>query len=302
MLDLAGRAKHTWRMRLVLFLLLLPPVFSLATYAVFWWVNWRAGLGARVRGAYGGVLRPTAVAAWHSTMTVFLQYALYPLGLLDGFFNARASGRGTHVLLIHGLNHNAAAWLFYRYRLRRAGLTNVRTWSYNSLTRSAPELVSGATAEVQRVLRQNPDRKVLLVGHSLGGLIVRAVAASPELSGRVAGAVTIGTPWRGSVLARLGVGRLAHSLRPHAAFIRRLAALPLPADVAGLSLYTLMDNMVLPLDSLDCPLPHWQREDVGPTSHVALLYHPRTARRTVEFLCSHAQSGDDACRVFSSES
>lgn len=285
----------------LLFLILLAPTFSVLTYVMYVWVNGRAGLLGRLRTGYGGVFRPVLVAACHSVCTVLLQYALYPLGLLERPLNARASGRGTPVLLIHGLNHNAAAWLFYRRHLKQAGLTNVRTWSYNSLLRSAPELVAEATEEIARVLEVNPGRKVLLVGHSLGGLIVRGAIASPRLSGRVAGAVAIGSPWGGSVLARLGVGRLAHSLRPHAAFIRRLQLLDVPQDVPGLSLFTLTDNMVLPLNALDCTVPGWTSEDVGPTSHVALLYHRRTARRTVEFLCEHAQAGDDACPTLSSE-
>jgi pimeloyl-ACP methyl ester carboxylesterase len=57
--------------------------------------------------------------------------------------------------------------------------------------------------------------RIHLVGHSLGGLIVRrALAASAALSGQTASAVTIASPHRGAPLARIAPGRCARIMHP----------------------------------------------------------------------------------------
>ena len=56
-----------------------------------------------------------------------------------------------------------------------------------------------------------PDEPVHLVGHSMGGLDARALAADPAWSGRILSVTTIGTPHLGSAIAdfaKLRVGRI----------------------------------------------------------------------------------------------
>jgi triacylglycerol esterase/lipase EstA (alpha/beta hydrolase family) len=58
-----------------------------------------------------------------------------------------------------------------------------------------------------------PDGKINLIGHSMGGLDSRYLAATPDFADRVASVTTIGTPNRGSM-----IGDIATGLVPDAAF------------------------------------------------------------------------------------
>jgi triacylglycerol lipase len=56
-----------------------------------------------------------------------------------------------------------------------------------------------------------PDSKVNLVGHSMGGLDARYLAARPEFTERVASVTTIGTPNLGSSIGDLALGLMPES-------------------------------------------------------------------------------------------
>ncbi len=105
------------------------------------------------------------------------------------------------VALVHGIWMTGLEMSLLRYRIRRCGY-RTRLFHYASLRRSPAE----NAAALARLLRQLEDRRVHLVGHSLGGLVICHLLADrpPPNIGRV---VMLGSPLRGSALAR----RLARS-------------------------------------------------------------------------------------------
>jgi len=54
-----------------------------------------------------------------------------------------------------------------------------------------------------------------------------------------------------------------------------------------LALVSPVDNMVLPAANL-LPPPGWERAQVPPMGHVAMLYRPEPARLAADFLRKHA--------------
>ena len=53
--------------------------------------------------------------------------------------------------------------------------------------------------------KHSVDGELILFGHSVGGLVARALAARPEMQGRVKKIITVGTPHRGAHVADLGL-------------------------------------------------------------------------------------------------
>ena len=259
-------------------LILCFPAFS---YIYYLRDNRRDHLLAFLRGKYGSSVAPLLRGYFSSVLSQGMMLLCLPLGL---FPNRRPIRQGSPVLLIHGLHHNDSAWLVFAPRLRRQGYRNLHLLSYNTLTRTYPELVVEAAREAERILAANPGKKLMLVGHSLGGLVIRGMLANPDLAPRIGAAVTLGTPYRGSTLADLGMCRLARSLRPQHPMWRDIERLDCPPCPPVLAVYSLVDNMVFPSSSLEPPCPTWRTYICPPISHVALLYHPSVFRRALAFI------------------
>jgi pimeloyl-ACP methyl ester carboxylesterase len=106
-------------------------------------------------------------------------------------------------VLIHGVESDAAIWDDLRAFLQdQRPAPQVATFSYPN--DEAVERIAGALAARLRALGDQP---LLLVGHSMGGLVARAVVEDPALDpGTVRALVLIGTPNQGSSLAGLRFG------------------------------------------------------------------------------------------------
>ncbi|WP_231038992.1 esterase/lipase family protein [Nitratidesulfovibrio oxamicus] len=188
------------------------------------------------------------------------------------------------VLLIHGLYHNVTAWTLYRRWLMQAGFTRVYCHGYSSWHTEFGLLVDELDETVRDLLAAYPDERPLLMGHSLGGLLIRGWLADSANQQLVAGAVTLGTPHQGSTLARLGAGRLARSLAFRGALIRELEATEAPSDVPCVALYSPIDNMVVPQEGLHVTTPGWTLRASPAVSHIWMLWDRNTARLAIESL------------------
>lgn len=105
--------------------------------------------------------------------------------------------RKTRVILIHGLHQTAWVMRPLAKRLQAAGFDTYQ-YSYRSMRDS----IKTNSARLNHWLEKNhhPDHPIDLVGHSLGGLIIRDfVAQYPKW--QIGHCVTLGTPHVGSVCA-----------------------------------------------------------------------------------------------------
>jgi pimeloyl-ACP methyl ester carboxylesterase len=149
---------------------------------------------------------------------------------LPGFFVAADDGTAVHVqvdepetrppegtptlVFCHGYALSSDSWYFQRSALR--GRFRMVFWDQRGHGRSAMGAAGTATidhlgADLWAVLREAvPDGPVVLVGHSMGGMTVMALAdQAPDLFGsRIRGVVFVSTSAGGSGLGR--VGRRVH--------------------------------------------------------------------------------------------
>ncbi|KAB1439038.1 alpha/beta fold hydrolase [Pseudodesulfovibrio senegalensis] len=249
-------------------------------YVLFWISNTRSGDMELVRQGLDGRALPHVLCGLVSAMLSELGVLLMlPLGLI---FPARA-GRGTPVIFVHGLYHNPTAWLWFRILLGRAGYRNFHAFGYNSFTRPFENAVDDLAEVMENVLRDNPERTVVLVGHSLGGLVCRMAASRPEFSGRVGALVALGSPHGGSVLAALGLGPMARGLYPGKAVIRAVEQCR-DMQAPKLAVYSLVDDYVLPLSGLRVGRHDWNEQVCSPVSHVSMLFSQDVAWRVAAFL------------------
>lgn len=199
----------------------------------------------------------------------------------------------TSVVTVHGLWMRGASMAALKRRLEPLGL-RVASFGYHSVTRSLADNAAALADFIERM----PGDRVHLIGHSLGGVLIRDALARSALQ-RIGRVVCLGSPLRGSRtaarLARLPGGRAAigKCLAEHndrggfqswgtpvevgsiagrvpLGFGRLLGPFPEPNDgtvaVAETTVEGLRDHVVLPV------------------SHVALLWSTLVAEQVEYFL------------------
>jgi pimeloyl-ACP methyl ester carboxylesterase len=157
------------------------------------------------------------------------------------------------VLLVHGYAATESVWTPLRHALAEAGFGHIVSLNYNSFATDPAAVSAELTHEALRALAAARAPRVHLIGHSLGGLIVRyALAASAVLSSQTASAVTIASPHRGVSLARIAPGRCARIMhRGRSAVLPEVEA---PRPVRWLAYYSDGDRVVPPASArLDDP-------------------------------------------------
>jgi pimeloyl-ACP methyl ester carboxylesterase len=113
------------------------------------------------------------------------------------------------VVLVHGYAGSEAVWNTLRLALREAGFGYLVSLDYSCFAIDAAEVSNELLRQARVALARTGSPGIHLIGHSMGGLIVRQALMHRRLADVTASAVTIGTPHRGAPLARLAPGRCA---------------------------------------------------------------------------------------------
>ena len=179
----------------------------------------------------------------------------------------------TPVLLVHGYIHNRSAFLAMSRQFKRAGFRYVDGFNYNALTDGIPEAAARLGAEVERVLTATGATRVLIVGHSMGGMVARYYVQ--ELGGEdtVDTLITLGSPHRGTYASYVGLGAATAQLRPRSELLARLDASARPGPVRWIAYWSDLDIFVTPVSHarLDHPALGAHNVRVRDTGHLSLL-------------------------------
>ena len=230
-------------------------------------------------GTYEGTLREAI-----STAQCLLWY---PRGLIEAALTT-GSPCGDHtldtpVLLAHGYGHNRSGWFIVDRHLRRAGFTSVHTFNYNPLLHDVPEIAERLADRIELVKAITGSDRVHVVGHSLGGIVLRWYVQEMEGHANIATAITIASPHRGTLAAKAVPGRTARQLTPGSWVIRRLEESARPSSVRWVAYYSNLDALVLPSSSAKIEAAALDATNVlvKDTGHLAVLLSPDVAASIV---------------------
>jgi triacylglycerol esterase/lipase EstA (alpha/beta hydrolase family) len=181
------------------------------------------------------------------------------------------------VLLVHGFVCNRGLWLplarlleTQGYRVHSISLEPV----WGSIDEYLPQMHKAFADLTQG------HQAVVMVGHSMGGLVIRNFLRSMDTQqrGQVAHVITLGTPHHGTVHARFGQGHNAAQMRRNSPWLQTLLAdekrrggLGVPATLV-LSHH---DNIVAPQAD---QVPAWPTPvklvALSGVGHLSLAFHP----------------------------
>ena len=185
------------------------------------------------------------------------------------------------VVFVHGFFCNRAFWSPWMSRLKTTG----RVFHAVSL-----EPVFGSIDDYRRtigdaVLRVTAATGMppLLVCHSMGGLAVRAWLAQQPADGPAYHVVTMGTPHRGTWLARWGRSTNAREMQLDSPWLAGLnTAYATPPLHRFTCWYSDADNIVFP--SASATLPGADNRALQGVAHVQMAFLPRVMDETLALL------------------
>lgn len=149
---------------------------------------------------------------------------------------------GLPIIFVHGIGASASQWgkfdipghpVFYISFSNR----------FADPSSQVPEL----TKFIDNVLQKTNQEKIILVCHSMGGLVARKYLADNRYSHKVDKLILLSAPNRGTVwfsFNLLPISPAAWAMRPNSRFVRDLKAVDMPEDVKYVSV--LSDTKVFP--------------------------------------------------------
>jgi len=175
------------------------------------------------------------------------------------------------VVLVHGFVCNRGLWNPWMLRLKQRGTPFIAVNLepvFGSISHYA-DIIEQAVARLEASTGQAP----VLVGHSMGGLAIRAWAAAHGGEARAHRIVTIGSPHRGTWLGRFSTTTNGHEMRLASPWQQQLGT----RESATLSsrficFYSHCDNIVFPAST--ATLPGADNRHVPGIAHVDLVNQP----------------------------
>jgi pimeloyl-ACP methyl ester carboxylesterase len=202
---------------------------------------------------------------------------------------ARIEPGVTPVLFVHGIYCNAGVWHRLLDALRGAGTRNLFCLNLTPPLAGIDRFAAQLAQRVEEVCKACGTQKVIVVAHSMGGLVARAWLARLGDRSRLARLVTIGSPHRGSRLARLVPGRCAAEMVPGSEWLVRLSAAEAgAAAIPAICIFSWHDSLVAPQDSARLEGAH--AAGLERLGHLQLLLEPAVHRRVAAEIAA-ARSG-----------
>lgn len=259
----------------------------------------QAAIAAARPGTYPALARELRSAATAA--------ALYPLGAVDAALGAvveKVAGivdpteDAPPVVLVHGYGSIKSHWLTLQVALRRIGVSDVTAINYNAWRDDIRTIGAQLVEHVDEVLERTGATKVNLVGHSMGGLVMRHAVDVLGLHDRVDQAVTIASPHGGSAFAYLcglvpgqrQLTRAAAQMRPGSRFLRELdraARENVDSAVRWTALYSTGDFIVAGR-AAKLRTPDATNIRVDTDGHVAVLMSPTVVQTVCAVLADAA--------------
>lgn len=196
-----------------------------------------------------------------------------------------ATPNRTPVVLVHGYGGNRSNWLPLELALSRAGFLNIHTAAYNAMTTSLGGIARALRTTCHDAMEAAGTDHLHLVGHSLGGVVVRYAVQRLGLAADVRTAVTVAAPHRGTPVASLGWCPAARALRPGSSILQDLDRGAGADGVRWVTYYSDRDVIVRPDSArLDDPRIHALNVPVPDAGHLGILRAPAFLRSVQRIL------------------
>lgn len=216
---------------------------------------------------------------WTELWYVLKKYYAWPIKFLNISLNT-TSNSNTAILLVHGYCRNQTDWLWMRKQLQstqcpifcvnlRPNLAGIDEIAQHSLPK-----------KIASILQQTKCRKIILIGHSMGGLASTYYSTHLDQDKVVSAVITIGSPLYGTKVSVFGKGKNAQQMCPGSEFLTDLLTKLHTQAFNNYQICSKFDNLIFPWQSALFEHAPTTRQLVLPfTSHLGLLYSYEVANQ-----------------------
>lgn len=199
--------------------------------------------------------------------------------------------RGAPIVLVPGFFTNRGYLWFWRHWLRQNGYGQVYALSPTPVFAGVEHNAEHLARFVDEVLADTGASRVILIGHSMGGLVIRLYLHRYGGLGKTELAIAVGSPLRGTILAqgkeKLGpiIAQLTSRNDWAEAFTAEVEQAPCP--VPFVALWSPQDTIVAPQHN-SCVAPHYGRNLVLPgVGHMEMVSSWTLGEALIELLDEH---------------
>ncbi len=185
-----------------------------------------------------------------------LDYILWPIQkLFPKKANIPPASNQRPIILVHGYMMRGGVMWLIKQRLQKAGYRQVHIFTHSPPWRDIACFAGQLEAFISQLV-SDPNAKVDIVAHSMGGLVGRYYINLLGGWQRVSHFITLATPHGGSMLWSFTSCRCGRQMRPQSPLLNELAQNDQRLEsVAVTSIYSDFDELVIPQESPILSLP-----------------------------------------------
>ncbi len=192
--------------------------------------------------------------------------------------SVRSAAGQLPVLLIHGYSCNAAVWWAMQRHLHKQGIGSLFTLNLEPVFGNIDQYAQQVAERVAQINLLHGADQVILVGHSMGGLVARNYIHNYGGKPRVAKLITLGSPHQGTEHARFAFVESisVQQMRPGSLWLAKLNAAetePLPVPIV--SIYSYHDDLIAPQENSALPYGHVKNVPLAGIGHLQMMFSKR---------------------------
>jgi len=228
--------------------------------------------------------RMCRIIRWTHAMTIeFLAFSFFIWMRLASAFrkdNRQILRKPRPILMVHGYLNSGFVWDFHKKYLSQQGFGPIYTIDLKPHFQSIHEHALKVQQKARQIAQETACSDLILIGHSMGGLVSYYYAANlaPGLS--VSQIITIGSPLQGTHVAKIGLGQCARDMEIGSKLLQDLhQSIDQCKGVKFYNIAAYPDELIVPCTSAifkSDPQNQLYLEDIG---HAAMLMSKRVAKQ-----------------------
>lgn len=199
--------------------------------------------------------------------------------------NISLNPKSAPILLVHGYLHNSSGWILMKKKLEAKG-HKVFTINLGSPLSSIESYAEKVKKKAQDIAKLTNRQDLILIGHSMGGLVSTKYAVDLAPEGTVKKVITIGTPLYGSPFAPIGIGKCAKQMKKGSPFLKDLHK-KMEGKEKEIAFFHMASqtDLIVPADrAIRNNTPTERTRVFSNLGHIGLLYSRRVAESVMEYL------------------